>query len=45
MSPMLEIPKWTVYLAVAVGPALEALIVLLTWGQGPQAGMSTGDSL
>lgn len=45
MSPMLEIPKWTVYLAVAVGPALEALIVLLTWGQGPEAGTSTGDKL
>lgn len=45
MSPMLEIPKWTVYMAVAVGPALEALIVLLTWGQGPQTGTSTGDSL
>lgn len=30
-SPLLEVPKWTVYMALAVGPVLEALLTLLTW--------------
>lgn len=30
-SPILEIPKWSVYMAVAAGAGLEALITLLTW--------------
>ena len=37
-SPLLEVPKWTVYGAIAVGAALEALLMVLTWksgGDGP----------
>lgn len=45
MSPMLEVPKWTVYMALAIGPSLEALVVLLTWGQGPQTEGSLGEAL
>jgi TRAP-type transport system small permease protein len=36
-SPLLEIPKWTVYLALAVGAALEALLMVLTWNREPPA--------
>jgi TRAP-type C4-dicarboxylate transport system permease small subunit len=36
-APMLEIPKWTVYMAIAAGAALEALLMLLTWNQEPPA--------
>ena len=32
-SPILEIPKWTVYMAIAAGAGLEALITLLTWNR------------
>lgn len=32
-SPLLEVPKWTVYMAMAAGPALEALLTLLTWNR------------
>ena len=37
-SPMLDIPKWYVYLAIPVGAGLEALMMLLTWGhdEGPR---------
>jgi TRAP-type C4-dicarboxylate transport system permease small subunit len=45
MSPMLEVPKWTVYMALAIGPALEALVILLTWGQGPQTEAGGSESL
>ena len=34
-APMLEVPKWTVYMAIAVGAGLEALLMLLTWNQKP----------
>jgi TRAP-type C4-dicarboxylate transport system permease small subunit len=39
LSPMLEIPKWWVYVAIPVGAGLEALLMLLTWGRdaGPRA--------
>lgn len=30
-SAVLDVPKWTVYLAIPVGAALEALLMLLTW--------------
>lgn len=30
-SPLLGIPKWTVYMALAVGAGLESLLALLTW--------------
>ena len=30
-SPLLEVPKWTVYMALAIGAGIEALLVLLTW--------------
>lgn len=36
-SPLLEVPKWTVYMALAVGAGLEALLLLLTWNQEPAA--------
>lgn len=32
-SPILEIPKWTVYMAIAAGASFEALITLLTWNR------------
>ena len=32
-SPLLEIPKWTVYMALAVGAGLETLFTLLTWNR------------
>jgi TRAP-type C4-dicarboxylate transport system permease small subunit len=37
-SPMLDIPKWWIYLAIPVGAALEVLLMLLTWrrDQGPR---------
>ena len=34
-APMLEVPKWTVYMAIAVGAGLEALLMILTWNQEP----------
>ena len=34
-SPLLEVPKWTVYMAIAVGATLEALLLLFTWNQEP----------
>ncbi|MEP7300468.1 MAG: TRAP transporter small permease [Caldimonas sp.] len=34
-SPLLEVPKWTVYMALAVGAGLEALLMLLTWNREP----------
>ena len=30
-SPLLEIPKWSVYMALAAGAGIEALLTLLTW--------------
>lgn len=36
-SPLLEVPKWTVYMALAVGPALEALLTLFTWNNRLEA--------
>lgn len=30
-SPLLEVPKWTVYMALAAGAAIEALLTVLTW--------------
>jgi TRAP-type C4-dicarboxylate transport system permease small subunit len=44
MSPMLEVPKWTVYMALAVGPSLEALVVLMTWGHGPAVDAGLGEA-
>ena len=32
-SPMLDIPKWWVYVAIPVGAGIEALLMLLTWGR------------
>lgn len=34
-APMLEVPKWTVYMAIAVGAGLEALLMILTWNREP----------
>ena len=45
MTPLLEIPKWTVYMALCVGPVLEALIIVLTWGQTSGDVLKSGDSL
>jgi TRAP-type C4-dicarboxylate transport system permease small subunit len=44
-SPMLDIPKWWVYLAIPVGAGLEALLMLLTWGRDPAAGESKDPTL
>ncbi len=30
-SPLLEIPKWSVYMALAAGAGIEALVTILTW--------------
>jgi len=32
-SPILQIPKWSVYMAVAIGAGIEALLTLLTWNR------------
>ena len=32
-SPLLEIPKWSVYMALAAGAGMEALLTLLTWSR------------
>jgi len=32
-SPLLDVPKYTVYLAIPIGAAIEAVFMLLTWGQ------------
>jgi TRAP-type C4-dicarboxylate transport system permease small subunit len=32
-SPVLDVPKWTVYLAIPAGAALESLLMLLTWNR------------
>ena len=32
-SPLLDVPKYTVYLAIPVGAAIEAAFMLLTWEQ------------
>lgn len=37
-SPMLDIPKWWVYVAIPVGAGLEALLMLLTWGRESDEG-------
>jgi TRAP-type C4-dicarboxylate transport system permease small subunit len=44
-SPMLDIPKWWVYLAIPVGAALEALMMLLTWGRDSAPADSTDPTL
>lgn len=36
-SPVLDVPKWTVYLAIPVGAALESLLMLLTWNRAAAA--------
>jgi TRAP-type C4-dicarboxylate transport system permease small subunit len=36
-SPLLEVPKYTVYMAIAIGAALEALMVIFTWNDAPAA--------
>jgi TRAP-type C4-dicarboxylate transport system permease small subunit len=37
-SPVLDVPKWTVYLAIPIGAALESLLMLLTWNRDIGAG-------
>ena len=32
-SPVLDLPKWTVYLAIPIGAALESLLMILTWNR------------
>lgn len=32
-SAILQIPKWSVYMAVAIGAGIEALLTLLTWNR------------
>lgn len=44
-SPILEIPKWTVYMAIAAGAGLEALITLLTWNRNMQNEKSADPTL
>ena len=35
-SPLLEVPKYTVYMAIAVGAGLEALLLIFTWNDEPE---------
>ncbi len=44
-SPLLEVPKWTVYMALAAGPVLEALMTLLTWNRRLETDAVTDPSL
>jgi len=44
-SPVLDLPKWTVYLAIPVGAALESLLLILTWKQGIASGEPTDPTL
>jgi len=45
-SPVLDVPKWTVYLAIPVGAALESLLMILTWSHDiPAAGEPTDRAL
>lgn len=45
-SPVLDVPKWTVYLAIPVGAALESLLMILTWNHDiPAAGEPTDRAL
>ena len=32
-SPLLEIPKWSVYMALAAGASIETLLTVLTWSR------------
>ena len=32
-SPLLEIPKWSVYMALAAGASIETLLTILTWNR------------
>ena len=32
-SPLLDVPKWSVYLAIPVGAALESIFMIMTWQQ------------
>jgi len=36
-SPLLEVPKWTVYMAIAVGAGIEVVFTILTWNRAPAA--------
>ncbi len=36
-SPLLEVPKWTVYMAIAVGAGIEVVFTILTWNLAPAA--------
>lgn len=34
-SPLLQVPKYTVYMALAIGAGLEALLMVFTWNDEP----------
>jgi TRAP-type C4-dicarboxylate transport system permease small subunit len=42
-SPVLNVPKWTVYLAIPVGAALESLLMLLTWNRDKRVAEESTD--
>lgn len=44
-SPLLEVPKYTVYMAIAIGAGLEALLLVFTWNDTPEAEHQLGDNL
>ena len=44
-SPVLDVPKWTVYLAIPVGAALESLLMILTWNNDVATDESTDRTL
>jgi TRAP-type C4-dicarboxylate transport system permease small subunit len=44
-SPLLDVPKSTVYMAIPIGAALEALMTLLTWQQHEPSDIPTDKTL
>jgi len=44
-SPLLGVPKWTVYMAIPVGAALEALFMIMTWNQDAPSDQPTDRTL
>ena len=44
-SPLLDVPKWTVYLAIPVGATLEAVFMILTWDQHTPSDQPTDRTL
>ncbi|MBM3549492.1 MAG: TRAP transporter small permease [Alphaproteobacteria bacterium] len=44
-SPLLEVPKYTVYLAIPIGAAIEVVMTLLTWQQHDSSDIASDRTL